>query len=80
VQSQGATLLKKTGESRECASRWGNDAAYDMVGNLDEWVDDPVGKFVGGFYSRATREGCDASVSNHPRNYFDYSLGTRCCK
>jgi hypothetical protein len=80
VQADGATLLKKTGESSACKSTWSSDAAYDMVGNLDEWIDDPSGKFVGGFYARATREGCDASVSVHPRNYFDYSLGTRCCR
>jgi hypothetical protein len=35
---------------------------------------------LGGFYARATREGCDASVSSHAKSYFDYSLGTRCCR
>lgn len=71
-------LLRRTGETKTCQSQWGDDAVFDMVGNLDEWIDD--GSFVGGFYSRATREGCDARVSSHVRKYFDYSLGTRCCK
>ncbi len=51
-----------------------------MVGNHDEWVDEPRGAFLGGFYSRATREGCDSRISSHPPEYFDYSLGVRCCK
>jgi hypothetical protein len=51
-----------------------------MVGNLDEWVEDPKGMFVGGFYSRAKRDGCQSVVRNHPTYYFDYSLGVRCCE
>jgi hypothetical protein len=50
-----------------------------MVGNLDEWVDDPEGAFAGGFYARRARRGCGAVITVHPRRYFDYSLGTRCC-
>ncbi len=76
----GRTLLAKTGASPRCASRWGDDAIFDMVGNLDEWVDDAEGVFVGGFYSRGTRAGCFSRVSAHPRRYSDYSTGTRCCK
>jgi hypothetical protein len=53
---------------------------FDMVGNLDEWVEDPEGTFAGGFYSRGTHEGCDAVISSHDFAYFDYSLGTRCCR
>jgi hypothetical protein len=49
-----------------------------MVGNLDEWVAD--GGFSGGFFSRGTREGCDARITSHPPEYFDYSLGARCCR
>ncbi len=73
-------LLLSTGDNTECVSRWGTDAVYDMVGNLDEWIEDAHGAFVGGFYSRATREGCDASIDSHDPGYIDYSLGTRCCK
>ena len=80
VEGPSGPLLRKTGATPSCKSTWGSDAAFDMVGNLDEWVDAPVGAFVGGFYARSTREGCDAKVSSHPRAYFDYSLGVRCCR
>lgn len=80
VSSGDAPLLRRTGETSGCRSEWGGDAVYDMVGNLDEWVDDPKGVFLGGFYSRGTREGCDARIEVHPPGYFDYSLGVRCCK
>lgn len=79
TQEHGRPLLRRTGETTTCRSEWGNDAVYDMVGNLDEWIDDPDGTFVGGFFSRATKEGCDAAVQSHPAEYYDYSLGTRCC-
>lgn len=72
-------LLRATGATPACKSVWGKDAVYDMVGNLDEWVDDPDGTFVGGFYARPTRQGCEAKVTTHPAVYFDYSLGVRCC-
>jgi formylglycine-generating enzyme len=80
VLGSAGPLLRKTGATTACRSVWGNDGAYDMVGNLDEWVEADRGAFLGGFYSRSTREGCDAKVSSHPRAYFDYSLGTRCCR
>jgi formylglycine-generating enzyme required for sulfatase activity len=80
VKEGDQALLLPSGSAAECASHWGSDAVYDMVGNLDEWVQNGSGKFMGGFYARATREGCDASVSSHARSYFDYSLGTRCCR
>lgn len=85
VKEAERPLLQPSGSSSECASQWGSDAAYDLVGNLDEWVvatdgGSTTGKFLGGFYARATREGCDAAVSSHARSYFDYSLGTRCCR
>ena len=79
-EHKGASLLHTTGANPECASHWGDDAVYDMVGNLDEWVDDEEGVFLGGFYARNTREGCLSRVSAHPRGYCDYSLGIRCCQ
>lgn len=79
VELDGQTLLRTTGATPTCKSVWGNDAIYDMVGNVDEWVDDPTGVFVGGFYSRNTRNGCESRVGAHPTVYFDYSLGFRCC-
>lgn len=79
VRVRGKPLLRKTGGSKRCASRWGEDAVYDMVGNLDEWVHDPAGSFMGGFYSRATKSGCSWRARAHPMVYFDYSTGVRCC-
>ncbi|MBM4360239.1 MAG: SUMF1/EgtB/PvdO family nonheme iron enzyme [Deltaproteobacteria bacterium] len=79
VEIDGVPLLSTTGASPRCASRWGDDAIFDMVGNLDEWVDDEEGTFAGGFYARGTRRGCGSVITSHPRRYFDYSLGTRCC-
>jgi sulfatase modifying factor 1 len=72
-------LLQATGTSTGCASRWGNDAVYDMVGNLDEWSAEPIGVLLGGFFSRQTQEGCEAINTKHGPDYFNYSLGIRCC-
>jgi len=80
VEGPEGPLLRSTGASSRCASNWGQDAVYDMVGNLDEWVEDANGAFQGGFYARATRSGCDARITAHPKAYADYSLGVRCCK
>ncbi|MEP7121767.1 MAG: hypothetical protein ABJE95_12685 [Byssovorax sp.] len=80
VDSKGKPLFQRTGESPACRSRWGNDAAYDLTGNLDEWVAEGTGAFAGGFYSRSTRAGCDALVTAHPFSYLDYSTGVRCCR
>ena len=78
--SNGVPLAETTGARPGCASHWGDDAIYDMVGNLDEWVDEGNGAFAGGFYSRGTKSGCGALVDNHPQSYLDYSTGVRCCK
>jgi formylglycine-generating enzyme required for sulfatase activity len=79
VTVKGKPLLRKTGETARCASRWGEDAVYDMVGNVDEWIDDPEGTFAGGFYARATKDGCEWFGRAHPIHYADYSTGVRCC-
>lgn len=80
VEDAAGPLLRRTGATSRCISVWGNDSIYDMVGNLDEWVDDGEGAFLGGFFARATRLGCDARISVHPKSYADYSLGFRCCQ
>ena len=80
TQHEGEPLLRKTGATPTCTSRWGDDAIYDMVGNLDEWVDNRAGLFVGGFYARATRNGCLARVWAHPAGHVDFSTGFRCCR
>ena len=79
VEGSEGPLLRRTGATPACRSAWGADGVFDMVGNIDEWVDDPGGAFLGGFYARATQNGCEARVSEHPASYFDYSLGVRCC-
>jgi formylglycine-generating enzyme len=79
VTVDGAPLLRATGETPKCKSIWGDDAVYDMVGNLDEWVEDDKSTFVGGFYARDTFRGCDARVSKHPPIFFDFTTGVRCC-
>ncbi|MBK8259099.1 MAG: SUMF1/EgtB/PvdO family nonheme iron enzyme [Polyangiaceae bacterium] len=79
VKINGKPLLRRTGETATCASRWEGDAVYDMVGNLDEWIDDPEGTFVGGFFSRSKKDGCASIITAHPFDYFDYSTGVRCC-
>ncbi|NRA35921.1 MAG: SUMF1/EgtB/PvdO family nonheme iron enzyme [Polyangiaceae bacterium] len=80
VQVDGRTVLQPAGGTSECASEWGDDQIYDMVGNVDEWVSDADGVFRGGFYARATKEGCEAKVTVHSPEYFDYSTGFRCCR
>jgi sulfatase modifying factor 1 len=73
-------LLHLTGATPSCVSKWSDDdLLYDMVGNLDEWIDDESGRFVGGFYSRMTTMGCESRITSHSPSYYDYSLGTRCC-
>lgn len=79
IEDEDGPLLRVSGSQPECISRWGSDGVMDMVGNVDEWIDEPSGAFLGGFYARATREGCDSSIDSHAPGYSDYSLGTRCC-
>lgn len=80
VEYRGKRMLEPTGSREVCKTEWGDDAVYDMVGNLDEWVDDPSGTFVGGFYARDTHWGCDMRVEIHTPDYYDYSIGARCCR
>jgi formylglycine-generating enzyme len=79
VSVKGKPLLRKTGASPACKSEWGDDAIYDMVGNLDEWIDDPEGTFAGGFFSRTAKNGCEKVITSHSAVYYDYSTGARCC-
>ncbi len=81
ISVEGTPLLRDTGAMPNCKSPWwGGMAAHDMVGNLDEWVEDDAGTFRGGFYARATTKGCEAQVASHSPDYFDYSTGSRCCR
>jgi sulfatase-modifying factor enzyme 1 len=70
--------LDKTGEHATCTNEYG---AYDMVGNLHEWLEDPEGTFRGGFYMDTVQngEGCSYATTAHAKTYHDYSTGFRCC-
>jgi formylglycine-generating enzyme required for sulfatase activity len=70
--------VAKTGQFTHCKSSYG---AFDMVGNVHEWVDDPSGTFRGGYYldTSINGEGCNYKTVAHDAAYHDYSTGFRCC-
>ena len=70
--------VAKSGAHPRCKSSWG---AYDMMGNLHEWVDDPGGTFLGGYYldTSINGDGCHYKTVAHDAAYHDYSTGFRCC-
>jgi sulfatase modifying factor 1 len=70
--------VSPTGAFDGCTNGYG---VFDMVGNLHEWVDDPKGTFMGGFFmdTRLNGEGCDYRTTAHDFGYHDYSTGFRCC-
>ena len=67
-----------TGAHPHCHSSWG---AFDMMGNLHEWIADPAGTFLGGYYldTHINGDGCDYKTVAHDADYHDYSTGFRCC-
>ncbi|HLK40029.1 MAG TPA: SUMF1/EgtB/PvdO family nonheme iron enzyme [Polyangiaceae bacterium] len=70
--------VAKTGEFSRCESSWG---AFDMVGNLHEWVMSPRPTFRGGYYldTHLNGDGCAYRTTAHGAFYHDYSTGFRCC-
>jgi len=70
--------LSPTGQHAHCKSSWGT---FDMVGNVHEWVDDPAGTFLGGYYldTHINGDGCGYKTVAHDATYHDYSTGFRCC-
>ncbi len=70
--------LATTGSHAGCTNGYG---VYDMVGNLHEWIDDPDGTFLGGYYQDVTQngDGCGYRTAAHEFAYHDYSTGFRCC-
>ena len=70
--------VARTGSFDGCVSPTG---AFDMVGNLHEWISDPGGTFKGGFYVDAeiNGRGCLYTTTAHAFTYRDYSTGFRCC-
>jgi len=73
-----ANTVAPTGMFWDCVSPVG---AYDMVGNMHEWIDDSAGTFKGGFYVDAeiNGRGCLYTTTAHNFSYRDYSTGFRCC-
>ncbi len=79
--NQQENSLDLTGSNFQCKTP---EEVYDLVGNLDEWVADADGVFRGGFYHRTEsasteNDGCLFTITAHPVQYYDYSLGFRCC-
>jgi formylglycine-generating enzyme required for sulfatase activity len=80
--NQEPDMLAPTGTYKECVSPEG---AYDMVGNLHEWIADSDGWghgiFMGGYYGDAEKNGhgCLYQTMAHEPAYHDYSTGFRCC-
>ena len=70
--------LAKTGSFEDCVNGYG---IHDRVGNLHEWVDDPEGTFLGGYYqdTHQNGDGCQYRTMAHAAWYHDYSTGFRCC-
>jgi formylglycine-generating enzyme len=68
--------LAQTGAAPACTNAYG---VFDMVGNINEWVDDKTMR--GGFYLDVEElgEGCDYATRVHSNVYNDYSTGFRCC-
>jgi formylglycine-generating enzyme required for sulfatase activity len=70
--------VSASGAFESCTNDYG---VFDMVGNLHEWVADPDGTFLGGFFMDTFQngEGCEYRTVAHPFDYHDYSTGFRCC-
>ncbi len=76
--NQLADGLDATGLNAGCAT---TEGAFDMMGNLHEWTDDPSGTFRGGFYvdTMLNGPGCLYATTAHDVSHWDYSTGFRCC-
>ena len=70
--------VAKAGSHSGCTNALG---VFDMVGNLHEWIDDPAGTFLGGYYldTKLNGDGCHYKTVRHDAAYHDYSTGFRCC-
>jgi tRNA A-37 threonylcarbamoyl transferase component Bud32 len=76
----GRDGLQDTGAGWRCRSQWGPDFVYDMVGNLDEWVDGPDPALAGGHFGHDVGAGCEHRRDRRAeRAYYDHSTGFRCC-
>ncbi len=75
--------LARGGAYTKCVSTYG---AFDMHGNLHEWIDDSptptTGSFMGGYFvdAKLNGPGCEYQTTAHAKTYHDYSTGFRCCR
>jgi sulfatase modifying factor 1 len=85
--NQQADTVDRTGSRVGCVTVEG---AYDMMGNLHEWIDGDPGvdpkplsapDFRGGYYVDTVENGngCLYVTSAHDFYHWDYSTGFRCC-
>jgi hypothetical protein len=76
--NQLADSLDPTGVRFGCETEEG---AFDMMGNLHEWTEDPAGTFRGGYYVDTVKNGpgCLYATTAHNTSHWDYSTGFRCC-
>jgi hypothetical protein len=76
--NQMSGTIAKSGSHPHCKSSFG---VYDMVGNVHEWIADPAGTFLGGYYldTKLNGDGCHYKTVAHDAAYHDYSTGFRCC-
>ncbi len=71
-----------SGAYLSCTNQFG---AYNMVGNLHEWVSGLLEKgnapLAGGFFGSGNQngQGCYYLTKAHPPAHYDYSTGFRCC-
>lgn len=75
--NDGGTLAN-TGEHPDCVTVEG---AVDMVGNVNEWTDDPSGTARGGFFADIAINGlgCLYRTTAHNALHSDAWTGFRCC-
>lgn len=76
--NQMPNTVSRTGAHEGCSNPYG---VFDMVGNLHEWIADPAGTFLGGYFldTKLNGDGCHYKTVRHDAAYHDYSTGFRCC-
>jgi|SRR6185369_3361924 len=82
------TLYKgvPSGSKDACYTDENDYYVYDMIGNVREWVKDPLGNggyaFESSFWygTMAGPQGCGFVVRNHSPKFASYEVGARCCK
>lgn len=77
--NQQENSLDAAGSNQQCKTPEG---VYDLVGNAAEWINDPEGTFLGGYYQLTqanSGSGCQFRNGFHTFDYTDYSIGFRCC-